>query len=671
MTALSSSETCVLPGWPGDIEKGSALDFSGLLDSPAGKYGHLIVKDGKFVFENTPGKPVRFYGVNLSVGANFLEKSACHRLIDRLAASGYNSVRIHHHERVLVRADDERAVEIDPQEMDKLDFLFHCCKERGIYLTTDLYVSRLPREVFAELGRPARNWEEFKFLLPLLPAARKNWEDFARNFLEHVNPYTGLAWKDDPALVTLSMVNEDAIFHCYQQAGADVRAIYDRGFADWLTERNLDPGPPERATVLRNRFLFETCRTTMSGMLSFVRSLGCRALLTDQNHWSIIPMSLLREPCDYGDDHFYWDHPEGYSLPSKLRNTSCLTDLPSVFSGIFPGRCFGKPYTISEFNWVYPNRHRAEGAPLTAAYAALQDWDGLYRYSYAHAAAVADGTLSASFFDIAADPINLLSDRIGVLLFLRGDVQSSALQIPFVVSANHMQEEKPVLTYPDQAWKLGFLGQVGTVVERDGRGNWPTKARASLGVNDGLFADGAPDLTRFGELRKGAVDWENGPIRSSTGELEIHVRAGTFQVAAERSAVAVLSGAGRLNGPVLSVETRTGPVMVSASSLDGLTLRDSRKILVIHLGDAVHEGTRFEDDRVQKWGTEPRFLVSPGTAEVTLRFGETERVAIWALDLSGRRMRAVEFRQEDSRVTFTADALRDGKVGFLYEISRA
>jgi hypothetical protein len=112
-------------------------------------------------------------------------------------------------------------------------------------------------------------------------------------------------------------------------------------------------------------------------------------------------------------------------------------------------------------------------------------------------------------------------------------------------------------------------------------------------------------------------------------------------------------------------------VVFSASSLDGRRLRESRRILVIHLGDAVHDGTRFVDNQVEKLGTEPRFLVNPSAAELTLRVeGSASDIEIWALDLSGKRIRTIDFRHEGSRVAFTADAVREGEIGFLYEILR-
>jgi len=686
--SFSTVEVAGIPGWPGDIEAGSILDFSSMLDGPAGKYGRLITKDGKFVFKEASDKPVRFYGVNLSFGANYLDKESCRKLTDRFAASGYNSVRIHHHDRPLAQNTDLRATDPDPVAMDKLDYLFHCCKERGIYITTDLYVSRIPKEIFPELGRPVKNFEEFKFLIHLLDDVWKNWEDFARNFLEHVNPYTGIAWKDDPALVTLSMVNEDAIYHCYKNANPDIRTIYDRHFEAWLAERKLTPESPERKTALLNLFLFETCRDSFARMRAFIRSLGCKTLLTDQNHWSIIPMSLLRQPCDYVDDHFYWDHPEGFGFPSRMLNTSCLSDLSLIFSGIFPGRCFGKPYTISEFNWVYPNQFRAEGAAIAAAYAALQDWDGLYRYSYSHSDKVMSDTLPAHFFDIAADPINLLSERIGVLLFLREDVKRSDVKIPFGVSSGHMREKNPRNTYPDEAWKLGFVGQIGTVVEKDGRLDLPPATKACIGVgdeielnpdemqaeflvpkNDAELVDALNERRVFGA---GKIDLHGGLIRSSTGELEIHEKAGTFQVSTPRSEVMVFNQPGSLAGPVVTISSESGPATISISSMDDKPLEDSRRILLIHLTNALRTDTRFTGNIVEQMGTATGFIVSRNRAEITFRFcnsGETPR--IWALDLAGKRIHEINYSQPDAwALSFMADTLANGTPEFLYEILR-
>ena len=54
------------------IRPGTALDFSALrgTDAPAGRHGRVVCRGRHFEFENLPGVPQRFYGVNICQGAN-------------------------------------------------------------------------------------------------------------------------------------------------------------------------------------------------------------------------------------------------------------------------------------------------------------------------------------------------------------------------------------------------------------------------------------------------------------------------------------------------------------------------------------------------------------------------------------------------------------------------
>ena len=69
-----------------------ALDFSFLLDAPAGKQGFASVKDGHF---NIGGKRARFYGFNIPFASLYLPKKDSELLADRLSKAGVNFVRIH------------------------------------------------------------------------------------------------------------------------------------------------------------------------------------------------------------------------------------------------------------------------------------------------------------------------------------------------------------------------------------------------------------------------------------------------------------------------------------------------------------------------------------------------------------------------------------------------
>ena len=66
------------------IQPGSVLDFSGMQDAPAGKYGFVCVRNGHFEFENRPGKTVRFYGVNLVGDVHFMNDEEIDRIAETL-----------------------------------------------------------------------------------------------------------------------------------------------------------------------------------------------------------------------------------------------------------------------------------------------------------------------------------------------------------------------------------------------------------------------------------------------------------------------------------------------------------------------------------------------------------------------------------------------------------
>ena len=73
---------------------GSALDFSFLLDAPAGKYGFLQVRNGRFVFEKQPNRPIRFYGTNLCTSACTPSKEEADAMAEYLVAHGLDDGRV-------------------------------------------------------------------------------------------------------------------------------------------------------------------------------------------------------------------------------------------------------------------------------------------------------------------------------------------------------------------------------------------------------------------------------------------------------------------------------------------------------------------------------------------------------------------------------------------------
>ena len=400
-----------------DILPGSALDFSsqGLQDAPAGKYGWLKNVDGHFEFEKLPGVEQRFYGVNLCFTANYPSHEVADQLTDRLVRLGYNTLRIHHH--------DDTWNNGNAEDLDRLDYLLAKAMEKGLYVTTDMYVSRTV--TWHELGVDREGevgMDLFKSLVGCYDPAFENWCAFSKAFMEHVNCYTGRAYKDEPGMPLLSMVNEGELFMGFgskqkeplmQQSykafiGNDEELIsgtkgYD-AFAAWLEER-----------------IAKRC-------MDYMRSMGCKALLTNDNNGNNHGDGEGATPLfDYVDNHFYIDHPQfvekSWRLPSRCANSNpVLNGGPGLLKkGLAKG--FSKPYTITEWNFSGPGRYRGLGGVLTGTKAAVQDWDGLWRFAYSHSREnLEDNPMqSPGYFDVATDPLSQASDRASVCLFLRGD----------------------------------------------------------------------------------------------------------------------------------------------------------------------------------------------------------------------------------------------------------
>ena len=367
------------------VEPGSALDFSFQLDAPAGKHGFLRAVGENFEFEKRPGVPVRFYGANLTLTANYMSHAEADQLAERLSRIGYNAIRLHHYDRDLVVKTAGNSLEIDPEQLDRLEYLIAALKKRGLYILIDLYSIRDPVagefSTLPGVGRGPVGRRDYKLGAMLHPEMNGNLKMFARKLLTHVNPYTGLALIDEPALAGVCVLNENMIFSLYNACRGDreIAAFFRQKFGEFCAANPAEARTASRPAVFR-RFLYQVYLEYWRDMATYLRQLGLRAPLTELNHRQA-PLALgLRENFDYVDDHIYWDHPRYLNRkrgqpPIRLINTSVLNDSVRILPvrSIAPTRIIGKPFTVTEYNFCYPNAFRAEGLKV-GFYYSLLDW---------------------------------------------------------------------------------------------------------------------------------------------------------------------------------------------------------------------------------------------------------------------------------------------------------
>ena len=249
---------------PWEAPPGSLSDASYLLDPPAGKHGYITVRDGHLYFED--GTRARFWGTNLSGEGCFPPKEIAPKLVDRLARFGFNLVRFHGLDARWGRTIFDRRYpdtrHFDPEQLDKFDYLIYLLRRRGIYINLNLHVGRKFTEAD---GVPQAEWLAYaKYCVIFDPRMIELQKEFARMLLTHRNPYTGLTYAEDPAVIIVELTNENSLFNGWvsgrlrgeqteppRGAWADIPPYYaeelTRFYNEWLTKRYPSREALERA----------------------------------------------------------------------------------------------------------------------------------------------------------------------------------------------------------------------------------------------------------------------------------------------------------------------------------------------------------------------------------------------------------------------------------------
>ncbi len=339
----------------------------------------------------------------------------------------------------------------------------------------------------------------------------------------------------------------------------------------------------------RMMFLAETEKTYFDEMRRFIRSdLGCSALVTGTIVFG--PLGLwAQSDMDFIDSHAYWQHPRFPGQPwdqgNWLIDQKPMTDYPSeaTLFRIAAERLAGKPFTVSEYNHPAPLDAQAECVPMIASFAAAQDWDGIWFYTYSHSGDTWDRQTLSSFFDIDTNPAKWGFMRAGAAIF--SDEAIAPLQPTRPVRIGDPSNELASLAglhIQHDRNMLGILLEAGNITYTD-----MLKAVYLPSCASKPFVSGA------GGSRRGALAWSV----DSAGKGLYHAVGPDVQVYighAEQIA-AVTRGDVRISGPEFVALTVT-------------PLGDAERVLITACGRCENTGMRFAEDRRtvgRNWGQAP------------------------------------------------------------------
>ncbi|MCO6047322.1 hypothetical protein NG895_25760 [Aeoliella sp. ICT_H6.2] len=673
----------------------SVIDISHLVEAPAGQHGFLKRQGDTLRFENA-SQSTKFWGVGsppqghtpgeMQLAARWFRKH------------GINMVRQHTMIGAVGLLNEQG--QFDRQRLEQYDRWFAALKEQGIYSTWSVVYPHhgaflrpqdLDADLFAELDAEdsARNGRQRPIVANDYINLDRRIQDAAWRYfdalLNHVNPHTGLAYKDDPALAVLEVQNESNVFFFtlntlldnskVPQLSQDMRRrFYEFAEAKYGTQQAAErawgrsmPGDRWKQGELalmgahhwgadgplyeykgQDRrcgdyieFLTSVQREYFERRIQQMRDAGFQGVAVTTAWKSGGPAaSLANLYCDTAGDsidrHNYFGGGDGgHRIVEGQVNTDTHLDQPGrglLAVGMF--QVDDRPFSYSEWSQMPPNPWKAEAAPLIAFYGmGLQGWDASYHFNMGDRR-IGDGWPGQSKYTTHTP-----------------HYMAQFPALAFAVHNGHLDEGETIAMRSVALDELytgrDLLGQSLSGGGHDtkqllGRGSTPPEAlaagRVTIAFVDKSIPIGPVNISqrksRTGEFHL-FHDAEAKTIRSTTGQLLWRYGDRIVEVRSPKTqGVIGFAQDKTIRLPDVAVRTSTPFVSLLFTPLDNQPLRQSKRILITAMARDKQTGSEFNEDWSQLLVEgRPPLLMEPVQSLVRLD-GEAPK-SVTPLDLYG------------------------------------
>jgi len=425
------------------------LSFVYAGEKPAGRHGFLKVEGDQFIFED--GTKAKFWGTCFNSAQCFPSHEHSAKVAKRLAKTGVNIVRFHQMDaewstpnifQFTKGENKPNTLSFDPVSIDRLDYLIHCLRQEGIYIHMDLLTYRRFKEgdglkdayLLDDAAKPYSTYNK-----KLIDLQKK----FNYDIWTHINPYTGMAYKDDPAIVLVEITNEADLF-TQKPVLEPYRTELEDRYRAWAKNKKIKlPGgkidfTKNEKTILQ--FFIDVTQDYYRDMIQHMRETGVKIPITGTN-WSRGVAHLSSQlVTDYTDSHAYTSGDGGWrDINGKFGNKPNIGGTNNMFPSLAFNRVAGKPFFVSEWDNPWPNEWRAESSLLMAAVGSLQGWGGFSIHTYRYgldedvdmigkpitSRSIGNRAYRGGVFDTFNDPAKFGLFYHAALIMRRGDVKPS------------------------------------------------------------------------------------------------------------------------------------------------------------------------------------------------------------------------------------------------------
>jgi hypothetical protein len=583
--------------------------------------------------------------------------------------------------------------ELKPDAVKELQEFVRAMKSEGIYTQLSIYFPLWfkPAEGNPWLSGYDGNTHPFAALM-FNPEFQERYRGWWKGLLTSVDPETGKALVDDPALFGVEIQNEDSFFFWTFDAknlpDPQLRLL-ETLFGEWLVERHgslavavqawggvsherdrVDEGRVgfrplwsmfnertlrDRETV---RFLWEQQAKFYRETVAYLRGLGFKGMVTASNWATASPeyfgplekMSYMEGDfvdrhgyfeCDHKGDNAAWSVREGHTYRDRSAYRFDGAGGSGVRQFVHPvmdPHYGGKPSMISETTFCRPNRYRSEAPLYYAVYGALQGTDAVVHFAL-------DGGEWGVKPNYWMQQWTLMSPAmmgqfpLAALLYRRGLVAEAGVVADVALSREGLLELGGTPLPQDAALDELRLADVpaGRLGESGGRIDPLVHyvGRVDIRFVEGEGGVEMADLSRWLD-RGGRV------VKSSTGEVRLDYGDGvlTLDAPGVQGCSGSLALAGEVELGVISVSSDMELGHIVVASMDGRPLKESGSMLLQVMSEERETGRVVEPGgedgvrRIVRLGGDPWQLKELGGV-VRFKRPDAKQLVVTPLDFNG------------------------------------
>lgn len=720
---------------------GSALDLSRDGVKPIER---VVIRNGQFYRESEPDRPIRFYSTTLGFGFPYrIPVPFSRNLLDYLKGKitreqwreilrthakelrrrGFNMIRIErpfYSRGGIVRFNDEyfqhtlkllidgaeaqgkplgevehyNPAELNPeytkQIQDDLDFFYAECAKQGIWIH-----ATLDNNPYLCL-----RWiEQFKkepnqgFLLHYNEMARKDWIRAVDAYMNHVNPYTGFAVKDDPQVLFCIGYNEQDFAFLRPQDWTPLKE-------EWKKYTKSDiPAPSYRDYQKRGKnfdliqkFIFHKESEITRFFHENLRKTGYKGYYANYDVACTMRYTELRKEGDLTVFHRYFDHPGDGGRAVAQRSVFQVNG--NEYFNLSVGTKFrNSPMFIGEYDLCYPDKYRSQSPFLLSAYAAFQSFSGLTPWGSTVATTKSP---YVSPFVHGEDPVAAAGDVQTYLMFMREDVSPAKNDIYLTYSPENLTSRMMENCIDAKQANLSLVSRVQLDDSQNGKPEAgaknvqmaiPLKVGGRLvDANGGADGEIAPEggsvsvvFDSTGKFDSNALLRSSGLIgkenrtnipyvyESDTKELYYSKKERFMTVNTPRFQGFCTDFARKEKFRDIELETAVSPSALSASAYHkDSDLANDDRVLFIFTTNALGSNMVFEDKTMKKiiggevrdaWGTMP-VLVRCGVFKFSLKNRNAAKMKLYALDFTGAHREEIPVTVSGDTVSAVVDTAK-------------